>query len=98
RKLNDALSKIPRQMQLLKSMDAATDRPFFHCWFLSLPQLMVLLDDVHDNESFRTALWKTRHIITGSSDFYHDLAYMRNLMSTAEVPNLETGAIGLRSE
>jgi hypothetical protein len=84
--VNCALSDIARQVGILEPSDGTTHRPFFHCWFLSLPQLMVLLDDVNDNESFRSALWKTRHIMTGSSDFYHDYAYMRKLMATVAVP------------
>jgi hypothetical protein len=39
----------------------------------------MLLDDVTDDESMKRVLWKTRHLITGSSDFYSDQACMRNL-------------------
>lgn len=84
--LNSALSEIAKQVDFLLPAGNTHYRAFFHCWFLSVPQLMVLLDDVSDRESFRTALWKTRHIMTGSSDFYHDYAYMRKLMSTVPSP------------
>jgi hypothetical protein len=30
--------------------------PFHNCWFLSVPQLLVLLDDVNDCEAFRDAI------------------------------------------
>jgi hypothetical protein len=42
-----------------------------------VPQLLVLLDGVQGVEAFKQALWKTRHVVTGSADFYYDNAWMR---------------------
>jgi hypothetical protein len=81
-KLNALLAEVRQQVNALRPDDKELDRPFFHCWFLSLPQLLVLLDGVQGEEEFKNALWKTRHIVTGSSDFYFDLSYMRKLAAT----------------
>ena len=81
-KLNALLAEIRQQINFLHPGEKALNQPFFHCWFLSLPQLLVLLDGVQDEEAFKTALWKTRHIVTGSSDFYFDLSYMAKLAAS----------------
>jgi hypothetical protein len=47
-----------------------------------VPQLLVLLDGVGDPEEFRAALWKTRSVTTGSSDFYFDLAFMQRRIAS----------------
>jgi hypothetical protein len=80
--LNDLLEELRDQLTQLFPSTAQLDRPFFHCWFLSVPQIILLLDDTHDPASFRAALWKTRHIATGSSDFYHDYAYLNGWKPT----------------
>jgi Holliday junction resolvase-like predicted endonuclease len=76
-KFNALLGELREQLKILHPGEINLDRPFFHCWFLSVPQLLVLLDGVHGAEDFRLALWKTRHLITGSADFYYDNAWMR---------------------
>ncbi len=74
--LNDLLQELRDQLTQLHPGATQLDRAFFHCWFLSVPQILILLDDTHDPASFRAALWKTRHFATGSSDFYHDYAFL----------------------
>lgn len=54
-------------------------RPFFNCWFLSVPQFLVLLDEVTDAEEFDKALNLTRRMTTGSRDFYFDFHYAKFL-------------------
>lgn len=87
-KLNARLGKVRQQVNFLHPGGKELDRPFFHCWFLSLPQLLILLDGVQGEEAFKNALWKARHIVTGSSDFYFDLSKMRKL--AASVPGNTT--------
>ncbi|GEB43688.1 hypothetical protein GCM10007872_32310 [Gluconobacter sphaericus NBRC 12467] len=77
--INAALAQIRKQVAALHPGEPVVNQPFFHCWFLSVPQLLVLLDDVTSGAGFKDALWKSRHIVTGSSDFYFELAYMKNL-------------------
>ncbi|HUN56986.1 MAG TPA: hypothetical protein VMU41_02640 [Candidatus Binataceae bacterium] len=76
--LNGKIAELRDQHQKLAAMRSAPlQQPFFHCWFLSVPQFLVLLDSVKSSEDFRASLWQTRHVWTGSLDFYADLAYMR---------------------
>lgn len=81
--LNDALVEVREQVAALHSGKNEVNQPFFNCWFLSVPQLLVFLDGVTDDAGFRAALWSCRHIATGSSDLYFDLSYMRRLRGKA---------------
>ncbi|MNE35264.1 hypothetical protein D3C80_1290150 [compost metagenome] len=78
-RINEALAEIREQLIELRSGGSDVRQPFFHCWFLSVPQLLVLLDNVTDSAGFRQALWSCRHVATGSSDLYFDLSYMKRL-------------------
>jgi hypothetical protein len=77
--LNNLLEELRQQINTLHAGEKELHQPFFHCWFLSVPQILALLDGVNGPDEFRDALWKTRHIVTGSSDFYHDLNYVRRM-------------------
>lgn len=55
---------------------------FMNCWFLSLNQLLVILDGVSSNDSFQKSLFTTRHIVMGSLDFYFEHAQALALKST----------------
>lgn len=77
--INDSLKEIREQVTLKQAREDTATQPFFNCWFLSLPQLLVLLDGVSSAQEFREALWTSRHMTTGASDFYFELSYMRDL-------------------
>jgi hypothetical protein len=80
---NALLAELRDQLRLLHPGEAEINQPFFHCWFLSVPQILILLDGVHGPEEFKDALWKTRHVVTGSSDFYFDYSYWKQPAATA---------------
>jgi hypothetical protein len=97
------LAELRAQLNELAHGAPTVSQPFFHCWFLSVPQLLVLLDDVQGEEDFRKALWDTRHFTTGSSDFYFDLSWIRKAMVQApSVPTMmrqsPPGSLPLRAE
>lgn len=71
-KLNKQLTELRTQLEDLKPYynPKQQTRPFFTCWFLSLPQLLILCDDCNSNEDFKNALWRTRHMSTQSLDWY----------------------------
>ncbi len=77
--INDALAEISDQIVQLRDEDDENAQPFFHCWFLSLPQVLIMLDHVTDPESFWDQIRSTRHFVTGTSDFYHDFSYRRRM-------------------
>jgi hypothetical protein len=81
KEFNESLVEMREQVMILNQGDTAR-QPFFNCWFLSVPHLLLLLDGVSDGSAFKTVLWSTRHIITGNSDFYADLANMRKMKET----------------
>jgi hypothetical protein len=81
--INKTLGEIREQIALLHPGELQIKQPFFQCWFLSVPQLLILLDGVTEVSGFKAALWNCRHIATGSSDIYFDMSYMKRLKSTS---------------
>lgn len=81
--MNGHWHEIRTQLHALHAGEAQIDQPFFHCWFLSLPQLLVVLDDVQGAEEFKTKLATTRHSTTGSQDFYWEHTKMLQLRAGA---------------
>lgn len=78
-KLSEVHKKLDKLLEQQKKLIALGKKqngfPFFNCWFLSLPQLLIILDDVNSNELFKNALWRTRHISTKSLNFYFEYAW-----------------------
>lgn len=89
--INEALVEIREQVAALYPGEKEINQPFFNCWFLSVPQLLVLMDGVTDGASFKAALWNCRHVVTGSSDLYFDLSYMKRLKKAAEIDQARNG-------
>lgn len=77
--INDTLKEIQAQVAERYPGQHELLQPFFNCWFLSLPQMLILLDDVNDAASFLNELWQTRHITMGTSDFYCEFSRMKQM-------------------
>lgn len=80
-KLKEDLAELLRVERELAEMREPDDAPFHHCWFLSLPQLLILLDEVSDAPSFEAALRTTRNTTLGSLDFYWEHAHISSWRS-----------------
>ncbi|EOA6587748.1 hypothetical protein ACH7VG_003363 [Vibrio vulnificus] len=52
---------------------------FFNCRFFSIPQLMEMLSNSSNNEEFKVELNRTRHVSTGSKDWFKDYQFLRKL-------------------
>ena len=81
--INAALQEIRDQYTATHQGKAEVRQPFFNCWFISIPQLLVMLDEVTDADTFRNALWGCRHMTTGTSDLYFEISNMRRLKAAA---------------
>jgi hypothetical protein len=81
--INASLAEIRDQIALRYPEQAQINQPFFECWFVSVPQLLVLLDGVHDAAGFRAALWTCRHLTTGAADLYYELSRMRCIQAAS---------------
>ncbi|MBP0613957.1 hypothetical protein J8J42_13005 [Chryseobacterium sp. cx-311] len=46
--------------------------PFFDCWFMSLPQLLEVINLSSDNNSFYEILRKTKHVSLNTLDWYRE--------------------------
>lgn len=77
--INDSLAEIREQTSLRFPGQDKINQPFFDCWFISIPQFLVMIDGVHDTESFRSSLQSCRNLNTGCADLYYEHAYMRRL-------------------
>lgn len=76
-KINSSLTEIREQLAIKYPGDIEIAQPFFECWFVSVPQLLVLLDGVNDADAFQKSLWSLRHITTGTADLYYEISYLR---------------------
>ncbi len=68
------------QFQQLAILDPqSTKNPYFNSRFFSVGQLLMVLDSVTDNYSFRDRLLKTWHITGGTKNFYLEYAHFSQL-------------------
>ncbi len=81
--LNKNLQKIVIQYKELPQ--AKTPNKFFNCWFLSLPQLLVLLSNCSNAKDFQTAIMSTKCVTFGTSDFYYEYARSLELSKNQKV-------------
>lgn len=72
--LNSKIEKLKKQTAGLNELKGSDHQPYFECWFLSIPQILILLDNVCDSNGFRDRLWKIRHVFRGSQDFYFEFS------------------------
>ncbi len=79
KKINATLEEIREQYNTAHAGKTEIRQPFFNCWFMSIPQLLILLDEVSDPETFRATLWSYRHMVTGTSDLYFEMSNMRRM-------------------
>ncbi len=49
--------------------------PYFNCWFMSLPQLLEVINISTDNNSFYKTFKKTKHFSTNTLDWYREFDY-----------------------
>ena len=52
------------------------NRPFWDCWFMSLPQLLEVINLSTDNNSFYETLCKTKHVTLSTLDWYREFDIM----------------------
>jgi hypothetical protein len=77
--INEIAELLLKQSLRLEKYDPNfKDHPYFNCWFLSLPQLFLILKHSIDEKSFVEILKKTKHITFGSGNFYNEF-YFANL-------------------
>lgn len=73
KKLNKKIDQFQQQFNELIELDTKkANNPFYNCWFLSLPQLLIILDNVNSSDDLKRELWITRSMSTSSMDFYQE--------------------------
>lgn len=53
-----------------------TRNPYFNCWFLSIPQFLMLIDISKNESDFRDALRSTKSLTMSSNNFYFEFYHM----------------------
>ncbi|OYV39073.1 MAG: hypothetical protein B7Z81_03790 [Acidocella sp. 20-61-6] len=81
-KINQAIASLQDQNRFLYPEDGLHHRPYFNCWFFSLPQLMIILDGVNDAEEFRDVLWGIRGMSNGHGDLCYDIRYAERMKTS----------------
>ena len=79
--INENLPIFLKQHEHLKSLNPRQKQfPFYDCWFLSLPQFLILIDDLSEKKSIKKLLDKTKYISTASLNFYFEYATAKKLL------------------
>lgn len=83
--LNEKLNEFQSQFNELVQLDSERiNHPFYNCWFLSVPQLLIILDNINSSDDLKRELWRTRSISTGSLDFYKEYEFARQLATARD--------------
>ncbi|MEC4806158.1 MAG: hypothetical protein SAJ72_18035 [Jaaginema sp. PMC 1080.18] len=81
-KLNQKIDEFKNQIDEIYKLDDDNQKNsshFDYCWFLSVSQLLIILDNVQSSNELKQELWRTRSISTSSLDFYREYAYARQI-------------------
>lgn len=77
-KLKEKTDQLQIQSKELATYDESYIKfPFFSCWFLSLPQLLILIDDSSSNDSFVNQIRKVKSVSFQSLDFYYEYSKLK---------------------
>ena len=80
-KINKTLPIFLQQHERLKSLNPRQEQfPFYDCWFLSLPQFLILIDDLSEKKSIKKLLDQTKYSSTASLNFYFEYATAKELL------------------
>ena len=76
-KLNETIEALEREVGELVGLGKDERTLFMNCWFLSTPQLMLLLDGVASDAQFEARLRALGHLTYRTLDFYREVAIAR---------------------
>jgi hypothetical protein len=80
KKLNEKQKLWIDQHNKLHSLDKNFSRfPYFNCWFMSLPQLIEVVNLSSDNNSFYDNFGKTKYVTANTLDWYREFEYISGL-------------------
>lgn len=85
-KVNNKLSDLRKLNEELYALAGkpAQWHPFHDCWFLSVPQFLLLLDEVNRPEDFERELRRTRAMTFGTRDFAYEYCRIRRQQRAVE--------------
>lgn len=75
--LNNAIHALEQEMAALQQLGKDGGALFMNCWFLSVPQLMMLVEGVQGPTDFTDRIGKLRHLTYRTLDFYRDFGFAK---------------------
>ena len=79
KKLNDSLEKLSRYVEAWPAVNANQHDAFSNCWFMSVPQLLLLLEDVTGPDDFFSNLDVLRRLTYQTCNFYFEYREAKKL-------------------
>ena len=80
--ISDKFKKLNQQITQLNIWKNSTQQPHFNYKFLSLSQLLIILDESSSNETFVKNLMKIKYVALYNHDFYYLYEYVNKLEET----------------
>ncbi len=78
--MNKSIKKLTLHAEDWISLEKQNCDPFFNTWFLSVPQLLVILDGVNSSSEFFQNLYSVRNITYQTYNFYYEYREARKLL------------------
>ena len=79
-KINELIDQFKNNFSDLINLNPEYEsKPFFNCYYLSLPQLLIILDQVNSGEDLRNEICKLRSVSFSTMDFYQEYFYINKL-------------------
>jgi hypothetical protein len=50
---------------------------FYNCWFLSVPQILIILDNVNSSDDLKREIWRNRSVSFSCMDFYKEYYHLK---------------------
>lgn len=78
-KVNEKLTDMRLVLSMLNKIGGLNQKkPFWNSWFLSIPQILLILDSVKCEKDFVNELVRLRAIVQGTFDFYREYQLARS--------------------
>lgn len=84
KKLGKTLDDLRKHVDLWHNLGLGKEDPFFGCWFISVPQLLMLLESVESTPEFIERLGIMRSMSFQTYDFYYEFQNSSKITASAK--------------
>ncbi|MEM8721496.1 MAG: hypothetical protein AAGE84_19750 [Cyanobacteria bacterium P01_G01_bin.39] len=80
-KINNMITQFQINFAELTQLESQYEsKPFFNCYYLSLPQLLIILDQISSEEDLKNEICKLRNASFSTMDFYQEYKYINTIL------------------